>query len=442
VSGRPVALASFPPWARLLYGLAGGLATLFAARSRLSADPGKRRRARDRAGRWWEGDTAPGDRAWIWIHAASVGEVALASRLAGALRQRVGAVDLVLSANTPTGLATAPEGLFSETHYFPIDWTPVLERILGRSRPRLLLVVETEIWPALLARAAAHGVPVAFANARVSARSWPRYRQLAALVGPLLAGADAVCARDSESAERLAALGASPTALEVTGDIKFDALSADDVAATVPALAGDRPLLLAASTHEGEDEIALDAFATLRRGRADLRLVLAPRHPERADAVVRAGERHGFGVVRWSEVREAGTVTLADAADVLVVDTVGELRRFFGCAAAVFLGGSLVPVGGHNLLEPAAYGRAPIVGPHLQGVADQVAILRAAAALREVEEAASLAAAWRTALESPDAESAAGRRAAESLDAHRGALARTLVRVTALLGESGGSCER
>lgn len=420
---------SRPGWplpARWLYWSVGAAAhAVFALRARFAASEA-RERARERCGRWWPlSSKAPEDGRWIWLHAASVGEVLLANRLAAPLKAEGWA--LVLSCNTATGRAMAAAEIFDETHYFPVDWPPTLARILKRSRPRLLVVIETEIWPSLLQAMAERDVPVAFANARISERSWPRYQRLSALVGPLIDQAALVCARDSSSAARLKALGADDQRLTVTGDIKFDAISATEVSATLPALTSSGPFVLAASTHDPEEGVALEAFKVLRETRADLGLVIAPRHPDRSERVLAQARAAGWRTASWTESGGDG------AWDVLVLDTVGELRRFFASAPPAFIGGSLVDVGGHNLLEPAAFSLRPIAGTQLEGVADQAAVLAGADALVRVSDAATLAEAWSRALDDPVAEEAAGRRAFAVLAEHSGALERSLAKLAPLL---------
>ncbi|MFT4571987.1 MAG: 3-deoxy-D-manno-octulosonic-acid transferase [Candidatus Binatia bacterium] len=419
-----------PAWARVIYATAGAAASAWTVASGFAGDHETKLRARERMGRWWPtANSAPSSGSWIWIHAASVGEVTLANRVGRELAALGGDFRLLLSCNTATGKAVASHEVFEEVHYFPIDWKPVLNRILGLTRPRLLLVVETEIWPTLLAEAQLAGVPVAFANARISDRSWPRYQRLVDLIGPLLGSVAAVSARDAASASRLRRLGAPQSAVHVNGDIKFDAISIGDVTATTPAIATETPTVLAASTHDGEESVALDAFAIERKARPELRLVLAPRHPQRATAVVDEVARRGWNVATWTLTAGKGDW------DVLVVDTIGELLRFFRAVDAVFLGGSLVPVGGHNLLEPAAYGHAPICGPHLDGIADQVAVLEAADALVVVGNARELATAWHLALDEPVRAQAAGKRAQDALASHAGALVRTINCIAPLLTE-------
>jgi 3-deoxy-D-manno-octulosonic-acid transferase len=386
-------------------------------------------RLRERVGRYDGPPPTCGDAPWIWLHAASVGEVRAAEPVLAALRARLTAARFVLTCQTETGLALAARIAVDESRYFPIDCRFVVRRALARFRPSLFLFVEAEIWPRLLLELAAAGVPAAMLGARVSATSFRRYRLVRGLFAPALATLARVCARDAVSLRRLLELGAPATRSSVIGDVKLDALEHTAVAATPDALSGregDARVLFAVSTHDGEERVVLEAFSRVRREHSTARLVLAPRHPDRAEEVSLLASRYGR-VARWSHDRSAR------GWDVLVVDTTGEARTFFPAAACAFVGGSLVDVGGHNLVEPAAFGVPCAVGARLDGVRHQADLLNAAGALVVVEDAAALARVWSGWLADPIEAQRIGRVARSTVDANRGAVARALAALEPLL---------
>ena len=317
----------------------------------------------------------PAGRPSIWIHAVSVGEVQAARTLIPGLRDRYPDHPLWLSTTTQTGRAVAArieavDGLF----YFPLDLPAVIDRVLDRVRPVLFLAVDTELWPNLLRGCARRGVRTMLVNGRISDRSYPRYRLVRWLLRRVLADVDRCCAQSEESARRLIDLGAPPGRVAMTGNLKFDAAAGsspdprpgDD---GLPGLFGwspDRPVLMAASTHPGEEGPVLGAFLQLRTRVPDLVLMLAPRHPERGAEVAALAAERGVAAVRRSRLSEFG----AGPADVVVLDTVGELAALFRAATVVFLGGSLVPAGGHNVIEPAVWGKAVVFGPHMENFAE------------------------------------------------------------------------
>jgi len=389
-------------------------------------------RLRERLGRW-QGGAPQGD--WVWVHAASVGEAKLAAALVAALGRDLDArpaPTFVVTCQTPTGCRTARDAGLANVHYFPLDSRPVLMPLLVSGRLLLYVSIETELWPTLLVELARAGVATAIANARISAASMSRYRWVRALFAPGLAGLSAVCARDATSAARLEMLGVAGAVTTVTGDIKFDLVtSGEQIRKPLVAIDRARPLLVAASTHEGEEEVALDAFSQLRRETPGLRLALVPRHPQRGIQVAAASASRGLAVALWSGLREGqrgGSDLQAEADwDVLVVDRIGLLIDALATASAAFVGGSLGRgPGGHNLLEVVGQHLRVITGPFLHNVTEQVQLLEEAAAIVVVRDADQLARAWREELADPQASRAAADRALVALAARRGALARTV----------------
>jgi 3-deoxy-D-manno-octulosonic-acid transferase len=375
--------------------------------------PGEWARLGERLGRC--AGVVPGG---IWVHAVSVGEVQAAAVLVRALRERHPTLPLLVTCGTATGRARA-EALYAGValvRYLPWDLPDAVARFLGRVRPRLGIVVETELWPNLYRAARRRGVPLLVASARLSARSVARYRPLRRLTRDALASVT-VAAQTSADAARFVAIGAEPARVHVTGNLKFDfevPSGAPEAGALERARLGTaRPVWVAGSTHEGEEEQLLAAHAALRRLRPDALLVLAPRHPPRFAAAAALVARSGLAAVR----RTDGGPVRADTA-VLVLDTLGELLTFYAAGD--------VAVGGHNLLEPAALGRCVLAGPHTANAGGSDALLEAAGGLVRVRDAATLATALAALLADPGERARRGRAGEAIVAANRGALARVL----------------
>jgi 3-deoxy-D-manno-octulosonic-acid transferase len=419
-----------PPGWRAAYGALGAaVAAWFWLRGCLSRDPEARLKYAERLGRWDAFNAHGSELPLLWIHAASVGEVALAAAIVRRLRERLSGVRILLTCNTPTGRAEAFRAGVDEVRYLPVDFGPAVRRAVDIAHPTMFAFVETEIWPTLLGELSARSMPAAMFNARVSSKSFPRYLRIRPLVCGALESLVRVCARDDASAERLLSLGARFEATRVVGDAKLDAIDPADVEATDALLdgrTGGRAMLLAISTHPGEEEMVLEAFRRLRDAGLPAVLVLAPRHPERAGAIVELAAR-AWQTRRWSEGPAAGDW------DVLIVDTTGEVRGFAKTASAAFVGGSFVPVGGHNLFEPAAYGVPVAAGVHLEEVADQAETLTSAGCLEVVADAPALANVWRRWLESPADAAEAGQACRRTVEAHGGTLDRTVEELATLL---------
>ncbi len=327
----------------------------------------------------------------VWVHAVSVGEVKAARSLLATLAACQPPPPLVLSTATLTGYATA-RSLYPDLYVFqaPLDLRHVVRRVFDRLAPRALLLVELEAWPALLREADERHVPIAIVNARITERSFRRYRAWRWWL-PEFFRISLVAAQDRRCADRLMELGVDPRRVHVTGNLKHDQSAAAPTAAVATLareLGLDRgtPVFVAGSTHAGEEELVLAAWRALRPD-TPCRLVLVPRHPERAAEVVRMLGRERVPCVLRSVVDAT-----RDASAVLVADRMGELEALFGSASVVFLGGSLVPVGGHNVLEPALAGCPVLVGPHVDNCRAEVELLAAAGGLIVVEDAPALAA--------------------------------------------------
>ena len=333
---------------------------------------------------------APGG---IWVHAVSVGESIAAAPMIRALMARHPELPMTVTCMTPTG-SERIRALFGDQvqHcYLPYDLPWAARRFLDRLRPRLAVIVETELWPNHIHQCARRGIPLALANGRLSERSARGYARFAGLTAPMLAEMDWLAIQTAAEAERFRALGARSGCVEVTGSIKFDLRVDPGLPARAAQLraewgAQERLVWIAASTHAGEDEIILAAHRQLLAEYPEALLILVPRHPERFAAVHQLCRREGFDTRR----RAAGEA-VCPATQVLLGDTMGELLFLYALADIAFVGGSLVPNGGHNLLEPAALGMPVLSGPHLFNFLEIAAQLREAGALLEVNDAEELA---------------------------------------------------
>lgn len=303
----------------------------------------------------------------IWLHAVSVGETLAAVPLVKALQKKYPDYRLRITCMTPTG-SERITAAFSDSvdhSYAPYDMPDAVARFLTRVKPKLLIIMETELWPNTIAACHKRNIPVVLANGRLSEKSAHAYQRIQPLVRPMLARLSAVAAQHQDDGTRFTDLGLAKNALTITGNIKFD-LTLDQAAqAKAHQLSNDwrgssqRPILLAASTHRGEDEIILKAFARIKSQINNPLLVLVPRHPERFNQVAELCAAAGFNIAR----RSAGDPI--ESVDILLGDTMGELMTFFGACDIAFVGGSLVPNGGHNMIEPAAWGVPILMGPHL-----------------------------------------------------------------------------
>jgi 3-deoxy-D-manno-octulosonic-acid transferase len=373
----------------------------------------------------------------LWVHAASVGELNAVRPLVGELRERFPGRVVVVSTLTRTGLALART--FSEAHLavlFPLDADGPVEAVLERFRLEAFLFTETEIWPLWLERLRAEGVPAIMVSGRVSERTVRRARWLRPLYRAALT--DVTCCMQTEDdARRIVAVGADPRRVQVAGSLKFDA--------GVPALAPDveragrllgapeQPLVVAGSTHDGEEAVLLDVYRRLSLVHRDVALLLAPRHLDRLDAVEAAVRASGLPQVRFGALADGTGAVAAERPLVVVLDRMGVLAQCYRLATAAFVGGSLVPKGGHNVLEPAQAGVPVLVGPHTDNARDAVDRLVAAGGAVRVGSADALALALDHLLAEPGAASVMGQRARGAAERGQGALERHLKIITARL---------
>lgn len=362
----------------------------------------------------------------LWLHAVSVGEVNAAAPLLAALRRRHPGSVFLVTTTTPTGSARV-RALWGDTvrhAYLPYDLPGAVRHFLDHYRPRLAVVLETEIWPNLYAELARRSIPLAIVNARLSEKSLRGYWVIRPLLSAALADVDCVAAQSQGDAERYRRLGARPEALSVAGNLKYDFDPPEGLgqqAAQWRQGWGKRPVWIAASTHPEEEAIVLAAHRELRARYPAALLLWAPRHPERFVAVAGEAERAGFAVARRSSHGLPSATTA-----VFVIDTLGELLAFYAAADVAFVGGSLQPIGGHNLLEPAALGIPALVGAHTANFSEITDLLLECGSVRRIHDQASLVAAVAACWDDPVAALQAGAAGRARIATERGALARTL----------------
>jgi 3-deoxy-D-manno-octulosonic-acid transferase len=411
----------------------------------------------------------------IWIHAVSVGEARLAQTLVQGLKHEVPDLEVVISTTTPTGQAVARQWHGAkDVFYYPLDFSRTVRRCLDRVRPALIVLIELEVWPNLTAEAAARGVPVVVVNGRISARAARRYRLAGALLAPSFRRVRRWLMQSEEYARRALALGVEPSRVEVAGNMKYDAVetrrpSESEISAARAALdlGPDDRALIGGSTHPGEDEALLDAYLALRPKFPTLRLALVPRHPQRLEAVKSAIESRGLTCLKRSALKlvrsaECGVrstdsgpglpnselrtwdsplphrapdsgLRIPSEPPVVLVDTMGELGMLYRAAEIAFVGGSLIPHGGQNVMEPAGLALPVVYGPHMHNFAEAVEILRGCDGAVQIARADELRAALERLLADAPVARAMGARAREAFLKRQGATARCVAYLKSLL---------
>jgi 3-deoxy-D-manno-octulosonic-acid transferase len=376
----------------------------------------------------------------IWIHAVSVGEVLTARALLPQLRERYPRLRIFLSTTTMTGHNVARtnvhdvDGVF----YFPLDLPPIVRRTMSVVKPRLFVMMETELWPNLLRACRSAGVKTALVNGRISLRSFPRYRLARGFFRRVLADVDRFCMQSEESARRIVEIGADRDRVTVTGSLKFDSLEMPGP--VVPdrgpnrvlryfRVSPDRPVVIAASTLKGEEETVLEAFQRIRALWGNALLIIAPRKPERFDEVERLAQQPGWRVARRTDL----AVDSEPRVDVVILNTIGELAQLYQVATVVFVGGSLVDAGGHNILEPAVFGKPIVFGPHMHNFAEIARTFIENRGAIQVRAGAELEDVLVELLSDPVKRASLGAAARALVEANRGARGRTLAVLTQLL---------
>lgn len=372
----------------------------------------------------------------VWVHAVSVGEVMAAARLVRELQTTRPEWMIAVSTTTATGQRLAKERLpESPVFYLPLDFAFVVRRYLRALQPKMLVLLESELWPNLIVQCAKAGVPIAVVNARVSDRSFPRYMRLRRLWRPLLATVSLFLAQSNETADRLAQMGAPADRIQVTGNLKYDLREGREsalVATLRERLPASAPVVVCGSTLEGEEKMLLAAWPAVLAAEPQAVMVLAPRHPERFAAVAALAEAGGFKAIRASEFR-LRPAPLAEGS-IFLLDTIGDLAAVYSLGTAAFVGGSLVAAGGHNPLEPARFGVPVLMGPSYENFREIVDTLQAHDAIR-ICTAEKPGDALIALLRHTDAAQAMGARGREVFEAQAGATTRTVEALTALLQE-------
>ncbi|HXD72668.1 MAG TPA: 3-deoxy-D-manno-octulosonic acid transferase [Vicinamibacterales bacterium] len=381
----------------------------------------------------------------IWIHAVSVGEALTARALASDLKSRYPRLKLYLSTTTMAGqqvARTSLRHLVDGVFYFPFDWSFIIRRTLDIVKPRLFIMMETEIWPNLLHECRKRGIRTAMINGRISARSYPRYKLVRPLFRRVLADVDRFCMQSEESAQRLMALGAEPSRVVVTGSLKFDSLELPPPTAHGKPrervlrffrISSHRTVIVAGSTMRGEESAVLRAFSKIKATQTHAVCIIAPRAPERFGEVERIAREAGFVTARRSEL----PIDAEPRADVIVLDSIGELAQLYQLATVVFVGGSLADHGGHNILEPAIFGKPIVFGPHMQNFREIGETFIASGAAIQVGSERELGDAILGLVRDPVHRASLGAAARALVEANRGAKDKTLAVIGDLLPPAG-----
>jgi 3-deoxy-D-manno-octulosonic-acid transferase len=374
----------------------------------------------------------------LWLHAVSVGEVIAAVPLVNALRHRFPHLPILISTVTETGQATAREKMAAAAClYFPLDYASVVRRVIAHLQPCLFLMVETEIWPNFLRELTRREIPALLINGRISPRSFRGYRRLRPFMRQVLQSITAFSMQTKLDAERILAIGAEPSRVHITGNIKYDlpltSLSpAEEHALRVDLGIGEAPVFMAGSTHRGEEAIVIEAYLRARARVPTLHLVLAPRHLDRLDEIDALLRQHQLTGQRRSRGRLSSH---GSQASVLLLDTIGELAKLYVVATVVFVGGSFVPIGGHNVLEPAAHRKAILFGPHMHNFHQIAAALLEAGGALQVRNPEALGEHVSTLLQQPERRQALGEVAYQVLRDNQGAIARTVGLIEQVLSQ-------
>jgi 3-deoxy-D-manno-octulosonic-acid transferase len=377
----------------------------------------------------------------IWIHAVSVGEALTARALAADLRRRYPRLRLFLSTTTIAGQQVARRSLqhVDAVFYFPFDWAFIVRRTLDIVKPRVFIMMETEIWPNLLRLCRKRRVKTVMINGRISSRSYPRYRLIRPFFKRVLGDIDRFCMESEESARRLLDLGADPARVTVTGSLKFDSLEIPPASHVKPRLlrffriSPGRTVIVAGSTMRGEESAVLRAFARVKTTMPAALVVLAPRQPERFGEAEQLARAAGFVTMRRNDL----PIDVEPRADVIVLDTIGELAQLYQLATAVFVGGSLVDHGGHNLLEPAIFGKPIVFGPHMQNFREIADAFVTQGAAVQVRSGGELEEVMLALLTDPVRRARMGAAARALVEANRGAKEKTLAVIADLVPPAG-----
>lgn len=371
------------------------------------------------------GHISPCQQPVIWAHCASVGEVLAAEPLLKQLQLRHPDKQLVVTTMTATGAMQVRQRFPEARHYLlPLDLPWNTTRFIRTLKPLVGIIFETELWPNLIHSCKQAGIPLMLANGRLSAKAFNSYKKIRPLIAEALESINLLAAKAPMDAERFIELGLPPSRLQVTGSIKYDLQPPEELqqqAASLRASWNRRQVWIAASTHEGEDLPLLQAHQQLLKEYPDALLLLVPRHPQRFDQVAELIQQQSLKVARRSQQQ-----TVTAETQVYLCDTLGEMLLFYAAADLAFVAGSLQPIGGHNLLEPAALNIPIITGPHLDNFAEIAELLREAGGMKEIQQAAELAPLLITLLQDPSARETMTSAAHRVVESNRGALAKQL----------------
>lgn len=383
----------------------------------------------------------------VWIHMVSVGEVMAAQELIRRLRDRLPGVPWVVTTTTPTGQEMARRLLSSETDtalYLPWDLTAAVRRAVRLIRPCLFICFETELWPVLFRELQREGVPIVIVNGRISQKAYRRYLWVRFFMTAALKPVRLFLAQSAEDARRFAGLGASKDRIVVTGNVKWDLKTAASGSANggpdwrgLFGFTGKEILWTAGSTHPGEEKVILESYRQIRQEQPVLRLLIAPRHPERVPEVEKEAAALGLATVRRSRLETGSRDAGQEAKPVILLDTIGELPSVYGASDIVFVGGSLVPKGGHNFVEPALLSRPILTGPHVQNFEEMARQLLQAGGLTMVGNADELNRKVRQLAQDPALRSECGRRAYSVIRQNEGAAAKTVELILKITGGGG-----
>ncbi|MGH8460359.1 MAG: lipid IV(A) 3-deoxy-D-manno-octulosonic acid transferase [Stenotrophobium sp.] len=368
----------------------------------------------------------------VWVHAVSVGESLAALPLIRALINQHGERRVLVTTMTPTGSARVRAALGDQVlhTYVPYDLPDAVARFVARMRPRQVVVMETELWPNLFRALARRRIPLTIANARLSPRSFRGYSRLRKSIAGVLADCAHIAAQSEADAQRFRELGAAPDTVSIMGNIKFDLALPETQIAQGRALRETKSCTwIAASTHEGEESAALAAHQEILKTLPDARLILVPRHPQRFDAVARLIEKSGLQYTRRNDLVPSGSRL---ASPVFLGDSMGEMFFYYALADVAFVGGSLAPVGGHNVLEPAALALPVLFGPHMHNFVAARDLLLQAGAAEQIADGIALAPALLALLVDTPRAAAMGAAGAQAVSANRGALAKLLILLEAI----------
>ena len=379
----------------------------------------------------------------IWIHAVSVGETLAVAGLVKRLQQRYPERKIFLSSVTATGREAGEKKLpdVAGRFYLPFDWKFAVRRVLRHIRPSVLMIVETELWPNLLRTVRECGCRTVMVNARVSDRSFPGYRLGRPFMRRVLKDISRICTQTATDADRFRELGAREGCLVVTGNLKFDGRAPEFGkfgAKVKEGLSAENrtPVFVAGSTMRGEEPLVLEAWQRIRERHPQSIMILAPRHPGRFDEVAEVLQSQQLKTIRRTSLPENEDKMrhILASAEILLLDTIGELAEMVGVADVVFVGGSLVPTGGHNVVEPAFWGKPILFGPHMNNFRDVAALFLGADAAIQVEDADGLASSVLRLLDHPDAARRMGEKAREVVSQQSGAATRILQQMEEWLG--------